>query len=190
MPKRMGEAYRLVCADPPWGHNDQLPGKKRGASKFYDVMSVAEICAYPMPPVADDAVLLLWRVASMVPEALEVCRAWGFTPKSEIVWVKTDAEGYLAFGMGRYVRNCHESCVVATRGRGPSCVQWRSGRSVFFAPRQEHSRKPDAFYELAENVFVGPRVELFARVPTREGWDLYGRESASNPESPAATSRA
>ena len=184
------EPYRLICADPPWQFGDRLPGKKRGAAKHYDVLELSEIMGYSLPPIADDAVLLLWRVAAMPGEALDVVTAWGFTPKSEIVWVKTDAEGYLAFGMGRYVRNCHEACIVATRGHGPSCVQWRSGRSVIFAPRQEHSTKPPEFFELVENVFKGPRVELFARVPTRPGWDVYGRESAGNPEGPAATSGA
>ena len=59
------EKHRVVCADPPWAFSDPLPGKKRGAEKHYATMTVDEICAYPLPPVADDAVLFLWRVASM-----------------------------------------------------------------------------------------------------------------------------
>jgi N6-adenosine-specific RNA methylase IME4 len=134
---------------------------------------------FPLPPLADDALLLLWRVAAMPLDALEVCRAWGFVPKSEIVWVKTpahtDAENpRLAFGMGHYVRAAHEVCIVATRGRFK--VADRSVRSVFLAPRGRHSAKPEEFYALAQRLGgEGPYAELFARTP-RPGWLQVGDE--------------
>lgn len=180
--------YRLVLADPPWKFGDLLPGKTRGAARNYDVMGTEEICAYPLPPVASDSILLLWRVSAMQEEALRVARAWGFVPRTEIVWVKTAEGGGLAFGMGRYVRASHESCLVATRGKAAALVVDHSVRSVFFAPRGEHSAKPEAFYSLAERLCLGPRVELFARGAPRLGWDRYGREAVGEPESPAASS--
>lgn len=175
----------LILADPAWSFGDQLPGKSRGAAKNYDVMTVSEIARFPLPPVADDALLLLWRVSAMPEEALFVCRAWGFTPKSEIVWVKTTGEGpkaKIAIGMGRYVRGSHETCLVASRGKASARVRDRGIKSVFFAPRTEHSAKPAAFYQLAERLFPGPRVELFARGAPREGWEQYGREAIGAPE--------
>lgn len=84
----MTEQVRVLLSDPPWRHADQLPGKGRGASKHYRTMSVDEICAYPIPPMHDDSVLFLWRVASMQPEALKVIDAWGFTLKTEMIWEK------------------------------------------------------------------------------------------------------
>jgi N6-adenosine-specific RNA methylase IME4 len=182
----------VLVADPPWAHDDKLPPSGalkagRSAGAHYSTMSIDAICGMALPVLRANAVLFLWKVASMPEEALRVCRAWGFVPKSEIVWVKTNSEyrvlqqgehfiPRLSFGMGRYVRGAHESAIIAVRGK-PSLVQprVRNVRSVFFAPRGEHSAKPDAFYELVERMYAGPYVELFAR-RQRAGWDCRGEE--------------
>lgn len=164
---------RVICADPAWMFADGLPGPKRGARKHYDVMTVAEIKAFPLPALQDDALLFLWRVSAMVPEAYEVVAAWGFEPKSELVWEKTTESGKDWFGMGHYCRGSHETCIIATRGRPK--VEDRSVRSRFRAPVGRHSEKPDAFFQLVQRLSYGPYVELFARRP-REGWRTYGSE--------------
>jgi N6-adenosine-specific RNA methylase IME4 len=176
----------VLVADPPWRHADQLPGRGRGASKHYGLLSLDEICAFPLPPLEDPCVLFLWRVSSMVEEAYRVCRAWGFVPKSELVWKKLTSRGKRWFGMGRYVRAEHETAIIALRGR-PSAVAQEidhSIRSVFEAPAGRHSEKPREFYELVERFHPGPYAELFARVE-RPGWACFGnelpqRECASN----------
>lgn len=177
------EAARVVLADPPWRHDDALGA--RGAAANYRTLSVLEICQYPVPPVANDALLFLWRLSSMQEAAITVARTWGFVPHSEIVWVKTSSafdyhpdpgrvpSATLAFGMGRIVRGSHETCLVCKRGRPE--IRDRSVRTVFFAPRQEHSRKPDRMYELVERLSEGPYVELFAR-RRRHGWLQFGDE--------------
>lgn len=167
------EPARLILADPPWRFGDKLPGKKRGASKHYECLKPDAIARFPLPPIADDAVLFLWRVSAMVEEAYFVCRAWGFTPKSELVWVKTKRGALVQprIGMGRTVRNSHEVAIIATRGRPERLSMSES--SVVFAPRSEHSRKPDAAYEKIERLYAGPRVELFGR-QERPGWTVYG----------------
>lgn len=162
---------RALVADCPWRFSDKLPGKTRGASKQYRTLSVADLARFPLPPLADNAVLFLWRVAAMQEEALFVCRAWGFKPKTEIVWRKLTRTGKEHFGMGRLVRASHESCLVATRGR--PLIKSHSVRSMFSAPAQEHSRKPDEFYELVESLVAGPYAELFAR-RVRSGWMQAG----------------
>lgn len=78
---------RVLVADPPWQFGDRLG--KRGAAANYPTMPVAEICNFPLPPLAKDAYLFLWRVAAMQDEALAVARAWGFTVKTDIAWMKT-----------------------------------------------------------------------------------------------------
>ena len=83
-----GAPYVCITADPPWKMGDKLPGKKRGAAKNYRVLTVSEIMRFPLPPIADDAILFLWRLSAMPQEALDVVKAWGFVPKSEIVWEK------------------------------------------------------------------------------------------------------
>lgn len=183
MEVREGEtvSFRVLVADPPWSFGDKLPGDSRGAEKNYSVLSLDEIRKFTLPPMLDDSLLLLWRVSSQVEEAYSVVRAWGFEPKSEIVWRKMTASGKEHFGMGRYVRAAHETCIVARRGRfKPTCL---SVRSVFEAPTGEHSEKPAAFYELVERLTPGPYAELFAR-RRREGWMQWGNELIGAEASP------
>lgn len=165
--------FATVVADPPWSPVDQLPGPKRGSTKHYRCLPTPAICEAALPPLASDCWLFLWRLASMPEDALAVVRAWGFVPKSEIIWVKSKGERSLQMGMGRSVRNAHETCIVATRGR-PERLS-ASVYSVLFAPRGKHSAKPEAFRDLVERLAPGPYLELFARTQ-RKGWDCRGDE--------------
>jgi len=165
---------RVLLADPPWLLGDPLPGG-RGAEAHYPCMPVDAIARFPLPPLADDCLLLMWRLASMQEEALFVARAWGFTIRTEIVWEKLTKTGKPFFGMGRYVRASHEVCLIGTRGRVR--VLDRGVRSRFAAQVHEHSRKPDQIYEIAEALSEGPYVELFAR-RRRHGWRAIGNELA------------
>lgn len=188
---------RVLVADPPWRHGDQLPGKKRGGDAHYSpkgnadgrgTLATRDICRFPLPVIADVAHLFLWRVASMVPDAMAVCEAWGFDSKSELVWRKLTKHGKPHFGMGRQVRLGHEVCIIATRGRARAID--RGVRSVFDAPvptdangRPIHSAKPDEFYALVERLCGSPadgsHVELFAR-RERDGWLTYGNQLAQS----------
>lgn len=175
----LGTEYSCIVADPPWAFADKLPGQGRGAAKHYDVLSTAELVRFPLrgqpefPMVAADAWLFLWRVSAMAEDAYRVVRAWGFTPKSEIVWNKLTSTGKPHFGMGHYVRASHETCIVAVRGR--PAVLSHSVRSTFSAPVGEHSEKPEEFFRIVEALAPGPRVEMFAR-RRRPGWDALGNE--------------
>jgi N6-adenosine-specific RNA methylase IME4 len=177
---------RVLCADPPWKFGDALPGTTRGAENNYDVMGIDDIRKLDIPPLADDCHLFLWRVSAMVEEAYSVVRAWGFVPKSEIVWRKLTTGGKRWFGMGRHVRMEHEVCIIATRGKPK--VRDRATRSIFeadapamfAAPCEGHSRKPDEFYGLVETLCEGPYLELFAR-RERAGWTTLGNQVPNNP---------
>lgn len=177
-------SYPILVADPPWRFKDKLTMKstKRGAGSHYSTLTIQQIKDFPMPePVGKNALLFLWRVSSMQEQALDVMRAWGFTPKSELVWVKTskgktiveNAMPKLSFGMGRYTRMAHEVCLIGRRGS--IAVHSHSVRSVFFAPAGAHSAKPDAFYDIVEKLHGGPYLELFAR-RQRQGWSCHGNE--------------
>lgn len=166
-------SFGVICADPPWSFGDTLPGASHGAAKNYDVMGIDGICDFTLPPLTEDAYLFLWRVSSQVEEAYRVVRAWGFVPKSEIVWQKLTTNGLPWFGMGRHVRASHETAIIAVRGR-PKPIS-RSVRSTFSAPAGKHSEKPEAFYDLIEKLASGPYVELFAR-RQRPGWTCLGNE--------------
>lgn len=164
----------VLVADAPWPFRDRLPGNKRGAAKHYPLMSIAEICAFELPPLADNCYLFLWRVSSQVPEAYWVVDDWGFsTSGTELVWNKLTKTGKQHFGMGWHLRGAHETCIVATRGKPTPLV--RTIRTTFSAPVGKHSEKPDEFYKIVERLSPGPYVELFAR-RKRPGWQCYGHE--------------
>lgn len=177
--------YRVIVADPPWAHGDALGA--RGAASKYPVMPTADICAFEIPPIADDAILFLWRLASMIPDALLVAQHWGFRPVSELVWYKRTKLDKPWFGMGRTVRNAHETAMICVRGRGSVVAIDRGVRSVFEAPMPVddegdyiHSAKPDEFFDLVHRLIGGaieggPCLELFAR-RRRADWFQLGNE--------------
>jgi N6-adenosine-specific RNA methylase IME4 len=192
----MIEPHQIVIADCAWLYGDSLPGKKRGASKQYHCITVEGLKNLRLPPIHRDALLFFWRVSAMPQEALDVVSAWGFTAKSELVWVKTtgavgtELGGYNrgpkgraiipsatpSFGMGRYSRLGHEVCIIATRGRGLDLVKRHDIRSVFYAPVGEHSAKPAAFYSIVEAMTEGPILELFARAERGGRFHCVGDE--------------
>lgn len=130
--------YPVVCADPAWMFDDKLPGATRGADKQYREQHLGDIAGrvgfeFEFPALAADCVLFLWRVSSQVEEAYRVARAWGFAPKSEVVWNKLTKNGQKWMGMGRTGRQSHETCLVATRGRSALVVVDKGVRSTFEA---------------------------------------------------------
>ena len=101
--------------------------------------------------------------------AYRVVRAWGFTPKSLLTWCKPGP------GMGYYLRNNTEHVIFATRGK-PMVPETKAMSSWYEWPRLRHSEKPQQFYDLAETVSPGPRLDMFARVQ-RNGWHSWGDEA-------------
>jgi N6-adenosine-specific RNA methylase IME4 len=160
--------FEVLYADPPWALGN--PDSPHSPENHYPTMPAGEIGALQIP-AAEDAVLFLWAVSSLLPEALEVMDAWGFRCKTTIVWVKD----YI--GLGVWVRNRHELLLLGTRG-SPSPPE-REDRvdSVIEAPRGRHSQKPDLTYERIEHMYpTASKVELFARGQPRQGWTAWGNE--------------
>lgn len=71
--------FAVLVADPPWSFGDKLPGNVRGAEKHYDVLDQAGIEAFVLPPLADDALLFMWRVSSQPEEACRVAQPIFYT---------------------------------------------------------------------------------------------------------------
>jgi N6-adenosine-specific RNA methylase IME4 len=119
-----------------------------------------------IPAMAEtNAHCYLWTPNALISEALEVMRCWGFEFKTMLVWVKHQ------MGLGNYYRNSSEPILFGVKGRLP--VQRHDVRTWFLADRQEHSRKPNAFYQMVELMSPGPRIDVFSR-EKRAGWDQYG----------------
>jgi N6-adenosine-specific RNA methylase IME4 len=169
----MSSKYRTIVADPPWRYGSAAT--KADAGKHYETMAVEEIRSIPVEGQAeDDAHLWLWAVNGLMEEAYSVVRAWGFSPITLITWCKTQP------GVGYYFRTNTEQCIFATRGK-PMVPESKPMASYFIWPRGAHSSKPDAFYDVVEQVSPGPYLELFAR-RARFGWDYWGDESLQTVE--------
>ena len=163
--------FATILADPPW---DIQQRGSYGAARHYPVMSVEAICRLPVDRLAlDDAHLWLWATNAALPAAYQVIRAWGFSYRSCLTWIKPH------FGLGVYLRNQTEHLLLAVRGSAP--IQFRSQGTWLYAPRQEHSHKPEEQYAVIERCSVGPYLELFAR-RRRHGWSAWGNEVDSDIE--------
>lgn len=79
-----------------------------------------------------------------------------------------------AFGTGYCFRSAAEFFLLGTIGKPK--IRSKSVRNLMVAPIREHSRKPDAQYEIVEELFEGPYVEVFSR-SARPGWHSWGLES-------------
>jgi N6-adenosine-specific RNA methylase IME4 len=170
--------YRVVYADPPWQYGDErtsLAGySDSAAAAQYPTMPLADICAMEVKAMAaPDAVLFLWATFPLLPEGLEVVKAWGFTYKTAFVWDKQRAN------MGNYHNACAELLLVATRGSCTPEIDTRFQQVQAYA-RARHSEKPEDWRRLIDGMYPsGPRIELFRRGDAPAGWVVWGNEAAA-----------
>jgi len=162
--------FATILADPPW---ETLQHSGRGAHRHYPLMSTEEIAALPVGRPADtDAHLWLWVTNATLFAGQAVMEAWGFTYRSCLTWVKP------GLGLGSfYLRNNTEHLLFGTKGRAP--IRYRSQPTWLFAPKQEHSHKPEEQYAVIERCSPGPYLELFAR-RKRPGWQVWGNDVESD----------
>lgn len=181
--------YKTIYADPPWMESGG--GKiKRGADRHYPLMKTKDIINLPIHNLADDNChLYLWVTNNFLEDGLQVMKSWGFTYKTKITWVKgecLDSEGktfkFENAGLGQYFRGLDEVCLFGVKGVLPYKTldsKRQQGKTVFVAPRGQHSEKPKEMYEMIEKVSYAPYIELFAR-NQRAGWDVWGNEVESD----------
>ncbi|MGY2052389.1 MT-A70 family methyltransferase [Methylobacterium sp. JK268] len=170
-------SFDLLMVDPPWAFAlRSAKGEAKSAQAQYACMSLDAIKALPVAHLARrDALLWLWATHPMLPQALDVMAAWGFSFTTSGVWVKTTSGGRLAFGTGYVLRSASEPFLIGKFGRPRTA---RDVRTVIMAPAREHSRKPDEAYAAAEALATGAmrRADLFSR-ETRDGWTSWGHEA-------------
>jgi len=174
------KGYKTILADPPWRFTNRTgkvaPEHKR--LNRYETLSLKEIMEMPVSLVADEAShLYLWVPNALLPEGLEVMRAWGFQYKSNLIWHKVRKDGGPdGRGVGFYFRNTTEIVLFGIRGRMRTLQPGRSQVNIIRTQKQEHSRKPDELYTIVEKCSPGPYLEIFAR-GKRKGWDVFGNQA-------------
>lgn len=187
--------YSTIIADPPWRTS---AGRTLGAYTVEDgeqVFSVSDNSARDLPyqsmtvdaiasmrvkdVASKDAHLYLWTTNGYLRDAFDIAKAWGFKHSTTLVWAKTPFGG----GLGGAYGISTEFCLFCRRGS--LAAKNRIKTTWFNWPRPydqrgkpDHSRKPEAFRDMVEQVSPGPYLELFAR-DNRLGWDAWGNECLS-----------
>ena len=115
-----GKKYKTIYADPPWQFQNRTgkvaPEHKRLAR--YQTMKLEEIKALPIGKIAaEKSHLYLWVPNALLPQGLEVMRAWGFEYKTNIIWEKVRKDGMPdGRGVGFYFRNVTEILLFGIKG--------------------------------------------------------------------------
>jgi N6-adenosine-specific RNA methylase IME4 len=194
------DKFSTVMADPPWRFQNRTgkiaPEHKRLSR--YPTLTLDEICQLPVSRHMNvKAHCYLWVPNALLPEGLQVLRAWGFDYKSNIIWEKVRKDGGPdGRGVGFYFRNVTEILLFGTRGKDVRTLP-PGRRQVNFieateAPndppigdsetgllktrKREHSRKPDEQYKVIESCSWAPYLELFGR-GVRPGWTVWGNQA-------------
>lgn len=170
--------YRTIVADPPWPYPEgwgRLPGGQgeRMAVRNGDVPMMRERKPLPYPAMTlDGCHVYMWTTNRYLRQSFSVFDAWGARFGQMLVWAKTP----MGLGPGGTFAQASEYILF---GRiGTLRYRQRCDSTWFNWPRMDraHSRKPDAFLDLVEQVSPGPYLELFAR-RQRLGWDTWGDEA-------------
>jgi N6-adenosine-specific RNA methylase IME4 len=173
--------FATVLADPPWqfiNRTGKVAPEHRRLSR-YGTMELEAIKSVPVGMAcAPTAHLYLWVPNALLPEGIEVMKAWGFQYKSNIVWHKIRKDGGSdGRGVGFYFRNVTELILFGTRGKNARTLPpGRSQVNYLSSRKREHSRKPDEQYPLIESCSPGPYLELFGR-GVRPGWATWGNQA-------------
>lgn len=186
--------FNCIAMDPPWPENGG--GKaKRGADRHYTTQRCVEI-----PQIIRDsgvwrparnALLWMWTTETYLGDALDIIGQLGFRKCAGFVWAKIDRVGMLQdgraliapaarMGLGQWSRVEHEHLLLARRGDVVVPPPEMRRRSILYAPRGEHSAKPEQAWQHIEVVSRTAlplvelrRLEMFSRVP-RTGWTAWG----------------
>jgi len=169
--------YKTILADPPWPIGSMVLKKwKSPLDDKYPTMTMEDIKWLNVRSIAaDDCSLFLWTTHTVLKDALDVMKHWGFKYHCILTWDK--GGGWCVAGFYRRT----ELVLVGYKGRITKTIKQR-GRyipTLFAEKKTTHSTKPQIMYQLLEERTYEPRIELFAR-NKRVGWDVWGNEVESD----------
>ena len=164
--------FDVISVDPPWNYEGENKNKTsfdsvgRRVANPYPEMSTKEIKEIELP-LMNDSIVFLWTTHKFLPDALEILKEWNLEYKGTLVWNKEK------MGMGAWFRMQCEFCLVGIKGK----PYWENTkyRDILNEPRREHSRKPDSFFAMVEEITMGRRLEYFSR-EKRNGWEVFGND--------------
>jgi len=162
--------FNLLYVDPPWKYGNTMPIGTTSPADYYPAMSTTEICNMPIKDLTEDnAVLFLWTTSPHLEESFQVINSWGFKYKASFIWDK------VKHNMGHYNSVRHELLLICIKGSYP-LQNVKLYDSVYSKERTEHSKKPEFYYNMIEDLYPNSKkIELFSR-KKREGWISYGNQ--------------
>jgi N6-adenosine-specific RNA methylase IME4 len=165
--------YHVIAIDPPWNYKEKggfssedYDSKSNRGAVDYPTMNLEQIKKIKLPE-ADDCVLFLWTTHAFLKDSFEILEHWGYNYKATLVWDK------VKMGLGRTIRMQVEFCLIAIKGN--PIINGSSERDIITEARREHSRKPEAFYEMVDRMCIGNKLDYFSR-NNRINWEHYGAE--------------
>jgi len=177
--------YSILYADCPWDYENwnkkwhEEHKESRWVGRKYPLMTFEELSSLPVKEITDkNAVIFMWTISTMLPNALKVMESWGFKYRTiAFVWVKKNKIKDSFFtGMGFWTRSNAEICLLGIKGKPLPRIS-RSVHQVVYTPIDKHSKKPDEVRERIVQLLGDlPRIELFARGKLPEGWEGWGLE--------------
>ncbi len=158
--------YEAIAIDPPWSYGREYDPESSRVANPYPEMAQDELMELEIPS-ADDSVMFLWTTHAFIFDAKELLDHWGFEYKATMVWNKEK------IGMGHWLRMQCEFCLVGIKGK----PNWNNTtwRDIITESRREHSRKPEAFYKMVDEIIIGRKLEYFSRT-ARDGWEVFGND--------------
>lgn len=167
--------YSVIYADPPWDYGGNNEGSYCDPSVHYPLMSTEAIKALPVKECLDvDAALYLWVPNTLIPEGMEVLKAWGFAYVSCMVWCKN--KPVMSLGP---TKTAHETLLIGRKGKALHDTKQRRN-SWIEADVTTHSKKPEVFAEMLDAMYPEfPKLEMFARQPRGKYWSVFGNQVVS-----------
>ena len=159
--------YNVIVIDPPWKYDRTYDPETSRVASPYPEMSIDELRNIKIPS-ADDCIMWLWTTHKFIFDAKNLLEHWGFDYKAIMVWNKQ------SMGMGYWLRMQCEFCLLGIKGN----PLWNNTnyRDIVDEKRREHSRKPDAFYAMIDDICAGLKLDYFSRT-NRSGWTCFGNDT-------------
>lgn len=161
--------FEVINIDPPWAYGTKFDPNGRRVANPYPEMEQEELLNIEIPST-DNSILFLWTTHRFIFDAKELLEYWGFTYRNILVWNKEK------IGMGDLFRMQCEFCLVGIKGK-PLLDNNHTWRDIFNEARREHSRKPDCFYNMVDELCVGRKLDYFSR-EVRQGWEVFGNDTS------------
>jgi N6-adenosine-specific RNA methylase IME4 len=160
------DKYDVLVVDPPWEYKRTYDPDASRVANPYPSMSLEEIKNVNLPN-AKDSILWLWSTQAYLYEAKNILEHWGYEYKATLVWNKDN------IGMGNWLRMQCEFCLLGIKGK--PIYHNTKYRDIITEKGREHSRKPESFYNMVNDICIGTKLDYFSR-EKRKGWYSYGNE--------------